>query len=88
MQCMKLSGQDCNIGVPSEGQRIPTGESPVMVKARGKIERHFPYSNEFSRVAPHLTKNGISDRVSLVPLIGTKFQIREGADSRKMLHKL
>jgi hypothetical protein len=48
-----------------------------MAKARGKIEGHFPYSNEFSRVAPHLTKKVISDRVSLVPLIGTKFQIRE-----------
>jgi len=55
---------------------------------REEIEGHFPYSNEFSRVAPHPTKKVLSDRVSLVPLIGTKFQIREGVDSRKMLYKL
>jgi hypothetical protein len=29
----KLSGQACNIGVPSEGQRFLTGGSPVMVEA-------------------------------------------------------
>ena len=48
------------------------------------MEGPFPYSNEFSRVAPHLTKKVISDRVSSVPLIGTRFQIREGVDSRKI----
>jgi len=80
-------GSSLLLSVPIEGQRSLPGESPVMVKARGKIEGHFPYSNEFSRVAPHLTKKVISDRVSLVPLIGTKFQIREGVDLSKILYK-
>jgi len=30
----RMWGQACNIGVPSEGQCILTGESPVMVEAR------------------------------------------------------
>jgi len=30
----EMWGQACEIGVPSEGQSILTGESPVMVRAR------------------------------------------------------